>query len=220
MATQRSQLLDALYGEQESKRIYQMLESLDPTLNAAVQNVAYNYFWASEGISIRDKSLITIATLAAMNKVPQIRSHMVGFLNTGGSVNELLGALLYIAKIANASFAINGLKILFNILEKTEQLHNFPEIEDSFYQSLENRDQTIYRLTPKDQRIVSLATHVALCQEENIKQSIHDFLAEADCNETFLRNLLIHQIVYCGFPTVINAFSLLINYKTNLVLIK
>src|SRR5947207_997637 len=115
MKISRAQLLDALYGEKESKRVYQMLDDLDPILNESVQTIAYDYFWAIEGLSIRDKSLVTLATLFVLGKDPQIRPHMIGFLNTGGTAHELVGALLYLTKTCDVLSIKNGFATLLSI---------------------------------------------------------------------------------------------------------
>ena len=75
----KSPLMDILYGKKYSKNVYERLEELDPELNRIIQEIPYDYFWAREGLSIRDKSLITVAALVAMGKEEQTRIHMNGF---------------------------------------------------------------------------------------------------------------------------------------------
>lgn len=205
--TQRSQLLDELYGEQESKNVFHMLEDLDPMLNAAVQNIAYNYFWDLEGLSIRDKSLITLTILVSLGKEPQTRPHMIGFLNTGGTVDELLGALAYLSSYIDNELFFNCLNTLDSILLKKSNESKLIEKSSNLLQKKISNHDTF--LSARDTNIVNVAMNVALCNPEKIAHSINNFLMENSCKEQDLRLLLIHQIVYCGFPTVINAFNIL-----------
>lgn len=205
--TECAPLFDALYGEKEAERVYQMLEGLDPILNEAVQNIAYNYFWELPGLSIRDKSLITVATLFALGKEPQIRPHMIGFLNTGGKVEELLGALLSLSQF-DKKLLPNILATLQEILQKKDFSTPSVDFLTKFQLALEDKNTTAYSLNTRDRHFVHVAANVALYHPEKITRSMLAFLAD-NCEEQDLRRLLIHQIVYCGFPTVINAFTLL-----------
>lgn len=62
MTIPRSPLMDQLYGKEISEQVCDRLEELDPLLNKEVQEIAYNHYWALPGLSIRDKSLITIVS--------------------------------------------------------------------------------------------------------------------------------------------------------------
>ncbi|MEW6057753.1 MAG: carboxymuconolactone decarboxylase family protein [Bdellovibrionota bacterium] len=89
-------MMKKLYGNY-SKAVSDRLESLDPELNQIIQDIPYEFFWTREGLSIRDKSLITVAALVAMGKEEQTAIHMRGFLNSGGSKDELRNALIHLA---------------------------------------------------------------------------------------------------------------------------
>lgn len=208
MKTEHSSLFHALYGETEAKRVYQTLEDLDPALNKAVQTIAYNYFWELPGLSIRDKSLITLATLFALGKEPQIQPHMLGFLNNGGTVEELLGAFIYLSQFDNQRLVVSALTRLQDILQKINITPLSINFIERFQHALENKNHTAYPLNTRDHHFVQLAANVALCNIEKTTAIMRSFLA-SKCEEHDLRCLLIHQIVYCGFPTVINAFTLL-----------
>src|ERR1017187_5679012 len=92
-----SKMMEQLYGAEYSKEVYNRLEELDPELNDLIQEMPYDKFWARPGLSIRDKSLVTVAALVAMGKEEQARIHMRGFLNAEGTVEELRGAILHMA---------------------------------------------------------------------------------------------------------------------------
>src|SRR5581483_8403101 len=76
----KSHMMDELYGKEVADKVYNRLQELDPELNEVVQKIAYDHFWARPGLNIRDKSLVTVASLIAMGKEEQTKIHMNGFL--------------------------------------------------------------------------------------------------------------------------------------------
>ena len=63
-----SPMLTELYGEEFAKQVYDRLESLDPELNSLIQAIPYDQFWSRSVLSIRDKSIATIAALVALGR--------------------------------------------------------------------------------------------------------------------------------------------------------
>lgn len=113
----KSKQMDKLYGKQYSQKVFNRLEELDPELNVLIQSVAYDTFWGRKGLSVRDKSLITIAALIAMGKEEQTRIHMNGFLNAGGTQDEVRSALLHLAVYCGFPAIMNGFAA-FNDVKK------------------------------------------------------------------------------------------------------
>lgn len=113
---QQSPLMTSLYGKDYAQKVYERLEELDPELNQVIQGVAYDQFWSRDGLSIRDKSLITVASLIATGKAEQTRIHMTGFLNSGGSIDELRNALIHLAVYCGFPAIMNGFAALKEIV--------------------------------------------------------------------------------------------------------
>ncbi len=90
-------MLTELYGEEFAKQVYDRLESLDPELNSLIQAIPYDQFWSRSVLSIRDKSIATIAALVALGREEQTQIHMRGFLHSGGSEEELRNLLIHLA---------------------------------------------------------------------------------------------------------------------------
>lgn len=111
-----SPMMVELYGKRYAKEVTERLESLDPELNQLIQEIPYKKFWARKGLSLRDKSLITIAALIALGKEEQTKIHMKGFLSSGGSVDELKGVLLHLAIYCGFPSTMNGFAALKKVL--------------------------------------------------------------------------------------------------------
>lgn len=109
-------MLEELYGEY-AHQVYARLESLDPELNAVIQQVPYDQFWSRKGLPIRDKAMITVAALIALGKEEQIRLHMAGFLNAGGSIDDIKNILIHLAMYCGFPAAMNGFAALKDVVE-------------------------------------------------------------------------------------------------------
>lgn len=114
-----SRMLNELYGEYASK-VFQRLESLDPELNSVIQQVPYDQFWSRDGLSIRDKALVTVSALIALGKEEQTRLHMTGFLNAGGTVEDLRNVLIHLAMYCGFPCAMNGFAALQEVVRATQ----------------------------------------------------------------------------------------------------
>jgi 4-carboxymuconolactone decarboxylase len=110
-----SPLMKDLYGEKYSKEVFERLDYLDRELNNLIQEVPYGMFWSRPGLSLRDKSLVTIAALIAQGRDEQTKIHMRGFLKSGGTMNELRNALIHLAVYCGFPAALNGFAALRSI---------------------------------------------------------------------------------------------------------
>lgn len=84
-----SPMMSQLYGaaaDQVNQRCY----DLDPVFGEFVQRVVYDQLWALPPLSLREKSLVTIISLALLGKEEQLEIHIKGFLKSAGTVDELL----------------------------------------------------------------------------------------------------------------------------------
>jgi 4-carboxymuconolactone decarboxylase len=62
-------------GEQPT-RAQQLMGDVAPKLAELTDDVLYGQVWADPALSPRDRSLVTVSALIAMNREPQLRSHL------------------------------------------------------------------------------------------------------------------------------------------------
>ena len=117
----QSKMMEQLYGERYASQVYERLESLDPELNSIIQQIPYDQFWGRNGLPIRDKALITVAALVALGKEEQTTIHMTGFLNAGGSVDDLRNTLLHLAIYCGFPATMNGFAALKDVLQSRRE---------------------------------------------------------------------------------------------------
>jgi 4-carboxymuconolactone decarboxylase len=64
--------------------------------------------WARPGLSPRDRSLVTVSALIALNRPDQLRSHLARALDNGMSKHEISEALTHLAFYAGWPNAIGA----------------------------------------------------------------------------------------------------------------
>lgn len=207
----KSVMMDQLYGEELANFVYNRLQNLDPELNREIQRIAYDHYWARPGLSIRDKSYVTVVSLIALSKEEQIRIHLNGFLNAGGTVEVLSETLLQLSILTSTSAALNGLHALREVLSQRKLDDN--TIRNFVFKTEERlREITLIKeinLSSRDLNISTISALVALGDLIKLKVAMKAFLENSESTKEDLKNILIHQIVYCGFPSAMNGFAVL-----------
>ena len=75
-----------------------------------VMDHAWGSTWQRGGISLRERSLCTVAMLAALGKSQELKGHLRGALNNGATLAELREVLLQVAPYAGAPAAIEAFR--------------------------------------------------------------------------------------------------------------
>ncbi len=190
MQRNASKIMEKLYGKEHSEKVYDRLESLNHSFNRAVQDIAYDYFWALPGLSMREKSFITLVSLIVLQKEEQTKIHYYGFLHERRAKEELLALLRYLEQFVNIDFAKKLLEDVLN--ERDEKLPG-----------------DISALNERDQEIAQLAATAALADKSKMQEVMVHYLKKyADAHQK-MECILMHQIVYCGFPVAMNGFAIL-----------
>ena len=78
-------------------RAQQLLGDVAPKLAQLTDDVLFGDVWARPGLSPRDRSLVTVSALIAMNRPDQLRSHMALARTNGVSKDELVETLTHLA---------------------------------------------------------------------------------------------------------------------------
>ncbi len=87
-----------------------------PKLAELTDNVLYGDVWARPQLSPRDRSLVTVAALVAMNRPDQLRSHVVRALENGVTKEELAEAITHLAFYAGWPNAVSAVSVAREVL--------------------------------------------------------------------------------------------------------
>ncbi|HET7792421.1 MAG TPA: carboxymuconolactone decarboxylase family protein [Rhizobacter sp.] len=71
-----------------------------------VSNHAWGSTWLREGLELKQRSLCTVAMLAALGHTNELKGHLRGALNNGATLLELREVLLHVAPYAGAPAAV------------------------------------------------------------------------------------------------------------------
>ncbi len=78
---------------------------------ALITEGAWGRVWARDTISLRERSMLTLALLAAGGNFDEIPMHIRATANTGASPDDVMEALLHVAVYAGAPRANRAIKI-------------------------------------------------------------------------------------------------------------
>ena len=93
---------------------------LDADFQAWITDNVWGYLWTRPEIDLRDRSMVTIAILGALNH-EELELHLRAARNTGVRPEEISEVLLHVAVYAGVPAANRAFKVLKSIYEETEQ---------------------------------------------------------------------------------------------------
>ena len=106
MAVRRAVLGDAHVDRAEAQKT-----PFDAPFQTLITEGAWGTVWADDTISQRDRSLITLALLAACGNFEEIPMHVRATANTGATRDEVIQAFLHVAIYAGVPAANHAIKL-------------------------------------------------------------------------------------------------------------
>ncbi|UEB96766.1 carboxymuconolactone decarboxylase family protein [Pseudomonas sp. HN2] len=82
-----------------------------------VNEHAWGGVWNRQGLSLKIRSLITLAALTALKCPQELKGHVRGALNNGCTVDEIREALLHCAVYAGVPAAIDAFRAAQEVIE-------------------------------------------------------------------------------------------------------
>lgn len=92
----------------QPSRAQQLMGDVAPKLAQLTDDVLYGDVWTRPGLSPRDRSLVTVSALIALNRPDQLRSHMALARDNGVSKDELAETLTHLAFYAGWPNAVTA----------------------------------------------------------------------------------------------------------------
>lgn len=89
-----------------------------PKLAELTDDVLYGDVWERTQISKRDRSLVTVAALIAMNRPDQLRSHLVRARENGVTLDELVETITHLAFYTGWPNAVTAIGVARELFEK------------------------------------------------------------------------------------------------------
>jgi 4-carboxymuconolactone decarboxylase len=106
IATRRSVL-----GDAHVDKAIANTTPFDEAFQSLITEGAWGSVWSRPGLTKRERSLITIALLAALGHDEEVAMHVRASANTGASADDIAEALLHVAIYAGVPAANRAIKI-------------------------------------------------------------------------------------------------------------
>lgn len=113
MATRREVLGDAHVDAAEAART-----GFDAPFQQLITEAAWGRVWSSDAISLRERSMLTLALLAATGNFEEIPMHVRATARTGASESDIAQAFQHVAIYAGVPRANRALKIARRTLDE------------------------------------------------------------------------------------------------------
>jgi 4-carboxymuconolactone decarboxylase len=94
------------------------LKAIAPEFAKLTQDFLFGDIWKRPGLSPRDKSLITVTCLVALNRIEQVDFHLKKAFENGLTKEEIVAAITHIAFYAGWPTAASGFSHLKKVMDQ------------------------------------------------------------------------------------------------------
>ena len=94
------------------------MKAVAPEFAQLTQDVLFGDVWKRPPLSQRDKSLITVTVLVALNRIEQVEFHLKKAFENGLTKDELVAAITHIAFYAGWPTAASGFSHLKKVIDQ------------------------------------------------------------------------------------------------------
>ena len=116
MATRRSVL-----GDAHVDRATDQIGPLDADFQTFITEGAWGRVWSSDELTLRERSIVTLALLAALGHWDEFEMHLRATANTGASISDVRAALMHVAVYAGVPAANQGFRIAKDVFAGIER---------------------------------------------------------------------------------------------------
>jgi 4-carboxymuconolactone decarboxylase len=102
----------------QPSRAQQLFGDVAPKMAELTDNVLYADIWERPGLSKRDRSLVTITALIALNRPDQLRSHINIGIQNGLTKDEIIETITHMAFYSGWPSAVSSLVIAKEVFQK------------------------------------------------------------------------------------------------------
>lgn len=107
ISTRRSVL-----GDEHVDRALGNITEFDAPFQEFITEGAWGSVWSSEHWSKRERSMVTIALLAALGHDEEVAMHVRASINTGATIEDIREAMMHVAVYAGVPAANSAIKIV------------------------------------------------------------------------------------------------------------
>ncbi|MDX8445229.1 4-carboxymuconolactone decarboxylase [Mesorhizobium captivum] len=113
----------SVLGDPHVERAEAAATDFDRPFQQLITEAAWGTVWARPGLSKRERSIITLALLAALGHDEELAMHVRATANTGASREDICEAFLHVAIYAGVPAANRGFKIAKEVFAQMDDAH-------------------------------------------------------------------------------------------------
>ncbi|MBK0024437.1 4-carboxymuconolactone decarboxylase [Ochrobactrum sp. S46] len=111
----------SVLGDAHVERAQSLTTDFDKPFQELITESAWGTVWARPGLTKRERSIVTIALLAALGQDDEVAMHVRATANTGASKEDICEALLHVAIYAGVPASNHAFKIAKRTFEEMEE---------------------------------------------------------------------------------------------------
>lgn len=104
----------------EPSAVQKMIGDFAPKLVEITDNVLFGDVWERPGLSKRDRSLVTVTALIALNRPEQLRFHLEKGLENGLTKDEVVEVITHLAFYSGWPNAMNAIMLAKEVFSKKD----------------------------------------------------------------------------------------------------
>ncbi len=108
------------FNSRPPSRAQQLMGDIAPKLAELTDNVLFGDVRARPGLSRRDRSLVTVSALIAMNRPDQLRSHMTLARQNGATEEELVETITHLAFYSGWPNAVTAVGVAREVFRRND----------------------------------------------------------------------------------------------------
>lgn len=106
---------------QPQSRAQQLMGDIAPKLAELTDDVLFGDVWERPQLSKRDRSLVTISALIALNRPDQLRSHMNRALQNGVTEEEIVEAITHLSFYSGWPNGVSAVGVAREVFEENRK---------------------------------------------------------------------------------------------------
>lgn len=110
----------AVLGEAHVERSLADVDDFNRDLQQLVTGFAWGEVWSRPGLTLRERSLLNLAFLSALNRPHELETHLRGALNNGCTQEQIREVLLQAAVYCGFPAAVDAFRIARRVLKERE----------------------------------------------------------------------------------------------------
>ncbi len=110
----------AVLGDHHVDRAGSETTAFDADFQTFIMEGAWGSVWSRPGLTRRERSIVTIALLAALGHDEELAMHARATINTGASADDVREALMHVAVYAGVPAANRAFKVIKKVYAEME----------------------------------------------------------------------------------------------------